>query len=226
MTTTSASAASSVASNPACSSRPAMRSESWTFIWQPKVSIRYLRATSEFSSAPVIALRVLGRAKPTFAFAFRFRPGLSSYQHLTRGRPKAIADRFAAEHARHLLDARRFVQPANRRARPSAVDPFLDCEMRIGVGGDLRQVRDAEHLECRPQRAQLAADDVGDAAANAGIDLVEDQPGRRCARRTIGGVAEAVARCRGERLDRQHDARELAARDDPRQRPELLAGVG
>src|SRR4051794_4562355 len=190
MTTTSASAASSVASKPACSSRPAIRSESWTFIWQPKVSIRYLRATSKFSSASSVALAVPVRANRTFAFAFRFRPDLSSHQHLTRGRPKAIADRFAAEHARDLLDAGRLVQPANRRARSSAVDAFLDCEMRIGVSGDLRQVRDAERLECRPQRAQLAPDDVGDAAADAGIDLVEDQPGRRRARRTIGGVAE------------------------------------
>ena len=37
------------------------------------------------------------------------------------------------------------------------------------------------------------------------------------------GVAEAVPRGRRQRLDREHDARQLAARDDARQRPEVLA---
>ena len=60
MTTTSASAASAVASKPACSSSPAIRSESWKFIWQPNVSMRYLRAT------PTFRFR-------SFAFAFRLR---------------------------------------------------------------------------------------------------------------------------------------------------------
>ena len=40
------------------------------------------------------------------------------------------------------------------------------------------------------------------------------------------GVAEAVPRRRGQRLDREHDARQLAAGDDARQRPQLLARVG
>ena len=54
---------------------------------------------------------------------------------------------------------------------------------------------------------QPRADDVGDAPADAGVDLVED---------------ERLARCVGrrQRLQRQHDARELPARRDPRERPQ------
>src|SRR5213592_704269 len=111
MTTTSASAASSVASKPACSSNPAIRSESWTFIWQPKVSIRYLRATS----------------------TFRFRPFAFRLQHLTCGLPKAIGDRFSTEHARELVDAAVGVQPPHGRLGPAALDALFDLEVCIGV---------------------------------------------------------------------------------------------
>ena len=45
-----------------------------------------------------------------------------------------------------------------------------------------------------PSARSLRADDVGDAPADAGVDLVEDQAGRGRARRPIAGLAEAVAR--------------------------------
>src|SRR5205814_4859140 len=61
----------------------------------------------------------------------------------------------------------------------SFLDSLLDVNMRIGVGGNLREMRDAQHLERRPQRAQLAADHVRHAPANPGIDLVENQARRR-----------------------------------------------
>src|SRR5439155_15023611 len=108
---TSASAASSVASKPACSSNPAIRSESWTFIWQPNVSIKYLRATA----------------------AFRFRPFAFRLQHLTGGLPKAIGDRCSAEHARELVDAAVGIEPAHGRRGPPALDMLFDLEMGISV---------------------------------------------------------------------------------------------
>src|SRR5438093_2323668 len=203
MTTTSASTAWSVASKPACSSSPAIRSESWTFIWQPKVSIRYLRATS----------------------TFRFRPFAFRLQHLTCGLPKAIGDRFPAKHARELVDAAIGIETAHGRLGPAALDPLFDLEVCIRVRRNLRQVRDAQYLEGGTQRSQRAADDVGDATADAGIDLVEDQSGGRRARRAIGGVAEPVARRRRQRFDREHDSRQLPARHDARERTEILAGV-
>src|SRR5207248_2976397 len=216
MTTRSASDARAVASKPACSRSPAIRSESWTFIWQPKVSIRYLRAT--FAALPFVSfvdLRVLV-SEAAFAFALRLSP---LHQHLTGGGPDTIAHPLAAEHARELVDAAGVVEPSNRRARPPALDALLDREMRVGCRRDLRQVRDAQHLERRSERPQRAADDVGDAAADAGVHFVEDETGRRSARRPIAGLGEAVARSRGERLDPEHDPRELPARHDARQRP-------
>src|SRR5262249_19323416 len=170
MTTTSASAASSVASKPACSSNPAIRSESWTFIWQPNVSIRYLRAT--LASVPSVSFVDLGVlvALRTFAFALRFR-----LQHLTSGLPEAIADRLPSQHPRELGDAPVGREPPHGRPGPPPLDPLLDLKVRVGIRRDLRQVRDAEHLKRRSERPQLAPDDVGNAAADAGVDFVEDE---------------------------------------------------
>src|SRR5262245_15313666 len=119
-----------------------MRSESWTFIWQPNVSIRYLRATSPFRFRP-------------FAFAFRHwssrtrrpKPARPLLQHLTGGAPKSLANRFAAKHPRQLLDPAVAGQPPDRRRGPPALDPLVDLDVRIGVGGNLREVRNAEDLE-------------------------------------------------------------------------------
>ena len=82
---------------------------------------------------------------------------------------------------------------------------------------------DAQHLERRAERPQLAANHVGDPPADAGVDLVENQAGRGGARRPVGGVAEPVPRGRGQRLDREHHAGQLAARHDACERPEILA---
>src|SRR5258705_3530485 len=152
MTTTSASAASSVGSKPAWSRSPAIRSESWTFIWQPNVSMRYLRAT-HFCLCVLRALCILHRLLTTFAFRpFAFAPrDVGAFgallQHLTRRPPKAIGDRFPAEHARQLVDPAPPVEAADGGMCASAIDPLLDLEMRVGVGGNLRQVRDAQHLK-------------------------------------------------------------------------------
>jgi hypothetical protein len=51
------------------------------------------------------------------------------------------------------------------------------------------------------------------------------QPRRGRARRAIAGVAEAVPRRRRQRLDGEHDARQLAAGDDPRQRPQVFSRI-
>src|SRR5438046_1408925 len=94
--------------------------------------------------------------------------------------------------------------PAHGRVDPAAVAPLFDLEVRISIRRNRRQVRDAQYREGGTQRSQLAADDVGDATADAGIDLVEDQSGGRRAGPAIGGVAEPVARRGGQRLDREH----------------------
>ncbi len=85
-------------------------------------------------------------------------------------------------------------------------------EVRIGECGDLRQVRDAEHLPARAQCLEEPSDRRGDRAADAGVDLVEDE------RRHFADLA-------GRDLDGERDPRQLAAGGDPGQRTERLLGV-
>ena len=49
-----------------------------------------------------------------------------------------------------------------------------DHEVRVGEGGDGGQVGDAEDLVVAGHVGDGAADLVGDGAAHAGVDLVED----------------------------------------------------
>ena len=70
--------------------------------------------------------------------------------------------------------------------------------MVIGEGGDLREVSDDEHLMARSECLQAQADLNGGLAANAGVDLIEDQ-----CRQTIGVGSD--------RFDREHHSREFAA---------------
>ena len=79
--------------------------------------------------------------------------------------------------------------------------------------GDLGQVGDAQDLVGAGDRLELAPHDLGHAAADARVHLVEDQ-----------GLARRVRA--GHRLQGEHDPAQLAAGGDARQRPKLLAGVG
>ena len=104
-----------------------------------------------------------------------------------------------------------------RAARPSArvTSPprqLLDPEVPVGQRRDLRQVGDAEHLALGAERAQALADRPRRLAADAGVDLVEDQ--RR------------GTRPRRHRHQRQHHARQLAARRALAQRRRGHARVG
>src|SRR5206468_1482785 len=109
-----------------------MRSESWTFIWQPKVSMRYLGATVA-SLCVLCPLCVLDAPDTfrfrSFAFAFRLRfarsgPGRSRrrpvHQHLMRRPPNAIGDCLSAEHSCKLVDARAVAETRDRGARQLA----------------------------------------------------------------------------------------------------------
>src|ERR1043166_3907359 len=87
-----------------------------------------------------------------FAFAPPRRSAGSPFQkHLTRRPSKAIGDRFTAEHPRQLLHAAAIVKARHRRPRPATLDSLFNLEMRIGVRGNLRQVRDAQNLKRRAQ---------------------------------------------------------------------------
>ena len=164
-----------------------MRSESCTFIWQPYVSMKYFRPFA-------FAFR--------FRFAFAFRPRPAGPQHLAGAGPNCRRYDVSADHPGEFLFPRRR-RPGARPTvwRAALSDRLRDLEVGRAVRGDLRQVGDAQHLEPLRQPLQPAADHVGDCPADAGVDLVEDQ-----------GLAGRVGR--GQRLERQHDARQLAARDD------------
>ena len=78
---------------------------------------------------------------------------------------------------------------------------LADLPVVRAARGDLRRVGDDEDLRALPERLQPAADGVGGGAADAAVDLVEDQ------RQAGGAGAEAD-------LEREQEARELAARGD------------
>ena len=86
--------------------------------------------------------------------------------------------------------------------------------MRVGHAGDLRQVRDAEHLLVLRDEGDALGDHLGRAAADARVDLIEDHARH-------GRVARG-----GDRLDGERDARELASGGDSLQWLFRLAGVG
>ena len=56
-----------------------------------------------------------------------------------------------------------------------AGDVLLEPEVDVGQRGDLGQVGDAEDLAALAERPQPLADDARGVAADAGVDLVEDQ---------------------------------------------------
>ena len=123
--------------------------------------------------------------------------------------------RGAAEHPRDFGDARFVVQRGNAGLGGVVVAVFFDAVVRVGVGGDLWQVGDAQYLPVLAEGVQQAANGVGDFAADAGVDFVEDD-GRRWRR----GFVEA-----GD-FDGEADAREFAAGGDFGERLQGLTGVG
>ena len=102
---------------------------------------------------------------------------------------------------------------STRAARSSGTTSLADrlalaglghAEVAVGVGGDLRQVRDAQHLAALAERLQQAADRGGNRAADAGVHLVEDQRGHRrdLARRPPGWRARCATARRPTRRAR------------------------
>ena len=100
---------------------------------------------------------------------------------------RSVGDAPAA-HARDFVDARVAVQALDARQRSPVAHDFHDPVMRITKRGELRQMRDADHLMPACERAQAFADAHRGAA----------RPGPRRSRRTSSsrprvGVAQHVA---------------------------------
>ena len=98
----------------------------------------------------------------------------------------------APEHAGDFRNAG-LARERRHLARGLAADAALgNDEMMVAAGRDLRQVRDGEHLHVAAEALHQAADGIGHGAANAGIDLVEDQRAQcgRCGARRRRGRGE------------------------------------
>ncbi len=65
--------------------------------------------------------------------------------------------------------------------------------MRRAAGGDLREVRNAQHLEVAAECAKSGSHRLGNGAADAGVHLIEDE-----------GLSWRIGG--GKRLEREHDA--------------------
>ena len=94
----------------------------------------------------------------------------------------------------------------------AAVGGLDDLQVRVGEGGDLRQVGHDDDLVAAGEPGEPPTDLDGGAAADAGVDLVEDHDRHRV------GAGE-------DDLDGEHHARELAAGGALLQRPRRRAGV-
>ena len=143
----------------------------------------------------------------------------------------------AGEHASQLGDALRPRHPHDpgagglrggirRRAiRRRGAGCFLDDdELRVGPGGDLREMSDHHHLVTTCQACESAADLTRGASSDTRIDLIEDEgalvlrgagsvrsPGRIRVRRGIGGCSGGVGGVRQDDLQGQHDAGQLTS---------------
>src|SRR6476661_4444791 len=101
-------------------------------------------------------------------------PRVGTIEELTGRGERGLARGRAptAEHRADLPDLILAVEPDDLRHGPAAAFALRDPEVGVRVGGDLRQVRHAEHLVAAAEEPQAAADRIGAPAADPGVDLV------------------------------------------------------
>src|SRR3990172_968114 len=196
------------------SSTPAPSITNWGSMMSRAIRIRPCRK---------VALSETDRSHPYYIEAgpdrapLRASAGLGGLRFLRRadepggGLPIGLVA--AAQHLRQLGQALFGGQRAHRGESPSAALDFLDAEVLMAVGGQLRQVGDAQHLVVARQAPQLLPHDAADAPADPLIDLVEDQ-----SRRLVGASQDA--------LQAEHQARRLAAGGDLGQRLQPFPRIG
>src|SRR5581483_3604893 len=117
----------------------------------------------------------------------------STGERRTRSVAYRSEELLAPEHALELGLPLVLAQHVDARVRRVARD-LLDPEVAVGDGGDLRQVRDRDHLSPLGEPLEHPPDRVRGLPADAGVDLVEHE--RLPA---------------GDRRDCKRDARQLAA---------------
>ena len=118
---------------------------------------------------------------------------------------------FAGEHAGDFLDAAFAVEAVDIDSGSAGVYLLLHFEVEVAAARHLGKVGHGQDLAAGGESLELAADDRRLGAADAGVHFVEHEG------RPLGRTA---APNRG--LKRQEQARQLAARSDPGQRPRIL----
>ena len=96
-------------------------------------------------------------------------------QHFFGMAAGGVGDGFAAEHAGDFFDAHGGIKHADFAEGLRAIAVFVHLPVVFAATGHLRQVGDGQHLVLLTEPAQGAADGFGYAAANAGVDFVENQ---------------------------------------------------
>src|ERR1700722_10839016 len=95
--------------------------------------------------------------------------------HLLGMFPRCLGQLRTREHACHFFGALFSCDLSNRGSGSTGGGAFFDQVVLIGKRGNLRKVRDAQHLIGLRQRLQFFADRLRRAAANSGIDFVEHE---------------------------------------------------
>ncbi len=139
--------------------------------------------------------------------------GLGLEQHRHRLLAGSLGGRIAAEHGRELLDPLGLAQRRDGGARPASFDSLADHPLVMCVAGHLGKMSHADHLMVASQLGERLAQCRAEPAADAGVDLVEDERGDAIDGREHG-------------LGRERESGQLASRGDLAQRARLLARIG
>src|SRR5262249_39730708 len=100
------------------------------------------------------------------------RGGLEQSLRVAKSRFRNL---LAGQHPRDLAPALLPLEEPPRRNRAPFRPPLLRPEVTIRERRDLRHVRHAQHLVALRELAELLSDDLGDASADAGVHLVENE---------------------------------------------------
>src|SRR5258705_13163675 len=89
--------------------------------------------------------------------------------------PTHLALRIPAKHAGNLADPAGTFEYRDVSGRDTSLRSLGDHDVMVRAGGDLREMRDREYLVLLRNPPQRVADLQSYSAADARIDLVEDQ---------------------------------------------------
>lgn len=84
-------------------------------------------------------------------------------------------ERATAQHAGDFLNAILVFQAHDHRAGSSALHAFEHLQMALALYGDLREVRDANHLVIDRKLGEFFPDSTGRFAAHIAVDLVKNK---------------------------------------------------